>query len=100
MLPNGAAGRIETELRRARGPKLPPAFGGYPVTPDPNDPDIDRLVAQLKREEIDAEDARLSSVDSFALWVQTHPVLGESTRLLDYVSRYGPAFLDFIRALV
>jgi hypothetical protein len=61
--------------------------------------ELDRLVQQLKDEEVHAEDARLSSVESLKLWVQTHPAL-QQLGVIEAINQYGPAVLDLVRRLL
>jgi hypothetical protein len=71
----------------------------HPLPQDENDPELQRLVEQLKLDEVNAEDARLSSVESFQEWLKTRPAL-MYTGVVDMLNQYGPAFLEIIKRLV
>lgn len=54
---------------------------------------------QLQAEEVEADDARLTSVDSLQAWVMTHPALRQMA-IFDQLSQIGPAILQVIRSLL
>lgn len=61
--------------------------------------DLEQLVGQLKAEEVDAEDARLNSLESLELWVRTHPALQQAV-FVENLGQLGPAILQAIRAML
>jgi hypothetical protein len=58
--------------------------------------DLERLVKHLEQEEVEAQKARLSSVESLELWVSRNPAL-QQPGLVEAISVYGPALLEFLR---
>lgn len=61
--------------------------------------ELDQLVAQLREEEVQAEDARLNSLDSFQLWVAAHPALRQM-QIVDSLKEIGPALLEVLKRLL
>jgi hypothetical protein len=61
--------------------------------------DFERLVQHLQEEEVQAQKAQLSSVESLKLWVSKHPSLQQTT-LMETISVYGPAFLEMLRRVL
>ncbi|MDX2257718.1 MAG: hypothetical protein NW205_02270 [Hyphomicrobiaceae bacterium] len=62
-------------------------------------PDLDRLVEHLKAEEAEAREATLSSMESFELWVATHPALRQMG-IPDNLAQLGPALLEVLKRLI
>ncbi len=58
--------------------------------------DLDRLVKHLQEEEVQAQKAKLSSVESLKAWAANHPGL-QQTSLMEAISVYGPAVLEMLR---
>lgn len=69
-----------------------------PGTPEPG-PDLDRLVEHLQSEEGHAQEAHLSSFESFELWLATHPGL-QQPGIYELLSVYGPALLQVVRRML
>jgi len=69
-----------------------------PTAPIPQD-EIDKLVEHLREEEVQAEDARLNSLESFELWVATHPALRQM-QIVDSLKEIGPAILEVVKRLL
>jgi hypothetical protein len=72
----------------------------------PNDPisglpqeDLDQLIGHLQAEEVEAEDARLSSLESLQLWVSTHPAMRQMA-IVENLNQFGPAILLVLRRLL
>lgn len=61
--------------------------------------DLEKLVGHLKDAEVDADDARLNSVESLELWVRTHPALQQAV-FVENLAQLGPALLQAIRAML
>ena len=61
--------------------------------------DLDRLVEHLKAQEVSAEDATLSSVESLQLWIMSHPGL-QQPGIYELINQYGPAILQMIKKLI
>jgi hypothetical protein len=58
--------------------------------------DLDRLVKHLQEEEVQAQKARLSSVESLKVWISKHPAL-QQAGLMETITVYGPAILEILR---
>lgn len=61
--------------------------------------ELNRLVEHLKSEELQADDARLSSVDSLKAWIAEHPTL-QQAGTMEVVQLYGPAILEVIKRML
>ncbi|MGO9544264.1 MAG: hypothetical protein ACLPPF_05665 [Rhodomicrobium sp.] len=61
--------------------------------------DLDRLVKHLQEEEVQAQRAKLSSVESLKVWVSKHPGL-QQTSLMETLSVYGPAVLEMLKRVL
>jgi hypothetical protein len=61
--------------------------------------ELDQLVEQLQAEEIQSEDARLSSVASLQAWIMAHPALRQM-QVFDHLHQIGPALLEVIKRLL
>ncbi len=61
--------------------------------------DLDQLLGHLAAEEVQAEDARLSSLESLQLWMSAHPAM-RNMAILDSLNQYGPAILLVLRRLL
>ncbi len=61
--------------------------------------DFERLVQHLQDEEVQAQQARVSSVESLKVWVSQHPTLQQTT-LMETITVYGPAFLEILRRVL
>jgi hypothetical protein len=61
--------------------------------------ELHRLVEHLKSEELEADDARLTSVDSLKAWIAEHPTL-QQAGAMEIVQLYGPAILEMIRRML
>ena len=61
--------------------------------------DLDRLVEHLQAEEAEAQEAHLSSFESFQAWLATHPGL-QQPGIYDLVNTYGPALLQLVRRML
>ena len=57
------------------------------------------LLQQAQREELQADDARLSSVESFNMWVMSHPALRQM-QIVDSLHQIGPAILEVLKKLL
>ena len=64
-----------------------------------NSEELQQIVAQLQSEEVQADDARISSEESFQLWVMTHPVLRQM-HIVESLSQLAPAILAFVRSML
>jgi hypothetical protein len=58
--------------------------------------DLDRLVKHLQEEEVQAQKARLTSVESLKLWIGKHPSL-QQAGFLEMITVYGPALLEMLK---
>jgi hypothetical protein len=58
--------------------------------------DLDRLVKHLQQEEVQAQKAKLSSVESLRIWISKHPSL-QQLGFLEVVTVYGPAILEILK---
>jgi hypothetical protein len=58
--------------------------------------DLDRLVKHLQDEEVQAQKAKLSSVESLRVWISRHPSL-QQAGFLEMVTVYGPAILEILK---
>jgi hypothetical protein len=58
--------------------------------------DLDRLVKHLQEEEVQAQKAKLSSVESLKVWISKHPSL-QQAGLMETITIYGPAILELLR---
>jgi hypothetical protein len=58
--------------------------------------DLDRLVKHLQQEEVKAQKARLTSVESLRVWISRHPGL-QQAGLLEMITVYGPAILEILK---
>lgn len=57
------------------------------------------LVEQAQREEMSADDARLSSAESFKMWMMSHPALRQM-HIVDQFNQIGPAILEVLKRLL
>jgi hypothetical protein len=64
---------------------------------DDHEDDLRRIAEQLRAEEGSAAEARLSSLESFELWVRSNPLLQQSAKLNELISAYGPALLEILK---
>jgi hypothetical protein len=70
--------------------------------PEPNEADnedLQRLVDHLKEQEITAEDATLSNMESLQAWIMAHPGL-QQPGIYEMINQYGPALLQVLRRMV
>jgi hypothetical protein len=58
--------------------------------------DLDRLVKHLQKEEVQAQKARLGSLESLKVWISKHPSL-QQAGLLEMITVYGPAILEILK---
>jgi hypothetical protein len=58
--------------------------------------DLDRLVKHLQEEEVQAQKARLGSLESLKVWISRHPSL-QQAGLLETITVYGPAILEILK---
>lgn len=63
------------------------------------DEQLNELVRHLEAEERDAQEATLSSLESFNLWIMTHPALRQMA-IVDSVAQLTPAILTVLRRLL
>ncbi len=61
--------------------------------------DFERLVQHLQEEEVQAQRAQLSSVESLKVWVSKHPAFQQTT-IMETISVYGPAFLEVLKRVL
>jgi hypothetical protein len=61
--------------------------------------EMEQLLGHLQAEEVQAEDARLSSLESLQQWVSTHPALRQMN-VFENLHQFGPAFLEVVKRLV
>jgi hypothetical protein len=61
--------------------------------------DLDRLVKHLQEEEVQAQKARLTSVESLRVWISRHPGL-QQAGLLELITVYGPALLEILKRAI
>jgi hypothetical protein len=61
--------------------------------------DLDRLVEHLQSEEREAQEATLSSTESFQLWIMTHPALRQM-QIVESLAQIGPAIIQVLRRLL
>lgn len=66
-----------------------------PISPD----DLDQIVGHLQAEEAASREATLNSLESFQLWVMTHPALRNSA-LAENLAQIAPALFTAIRRLL
>jgi hypothetical protein len=64
-----------------------------------NDDDLGRLAEHLQAEEAEAQEATLSSVESFEAWVAMHPAL-QQMAIVENLAQIGPAILQALRMLL
>lgn len=67
--------------------------------PDDAEPDLDRVVEQLRSEEGHAQETALGSYESLQFWLQTHPGL-QQPGIYDMINTYGPALLQIVRRML
>jgi hypothetical protein len=58
--------------------------------------DLDRLVKHLQEEEVQAQKAKLSSVESLRIWITRHPSL-QQLGFTEMITVYGPAILEILK---
>jgi hypothetical protein len=58
--------------------------------------DLDRLVKHLQAEEVQAQKAKLSSVESLRVWISKHPSL-QQLGFVEMITVYGPAILEILK---
>lgn len=58
-----------------------------------------QLVEQMQKEEVEADDQRLSSLESFELWMRNHPALRQM-QLVNSLKEIGPAILEAVKRLL
>lgn len=63
------------------------------------DDELEQLVDHLRSEEVQAEDARLNSMESFQMWVAAHPALRQM-QIVDSLKEIGPAILEVLKRLL
>jgi len=61
--------------------------------------DLDRLVGHLREQEAEAQEATLSSLESFEMWVATHPALRQM-QAFENIAQIGPALIQVLRRLL
>lgn len=61
--------------------------------------DLDRLVEHLQSEERESQEATLSSMESFQLWVTTHPALRQMAIVQNFTD-IAPAIFQVLRRLL
>lgn len=61
--------------------------------------ELDLLRQQMEKEEFEADDARLSSMESFELWVASHPALRQM-HIVQNLHQIGPALLEALKRLL
>ncbi|MDX2289014.1 MAG: hypothetical protein NW217_09360 [Hyphomicrobiaceae bacterium] len=61
--------------------------------------DLNRLVEHLQAEEKEAQEATLSSLESFEMWVATHPALRQMA-IPENLAQMGPAILEVLKRLL
>ena len=60
---------------------------------------LSELVQHLQAEEEASQASALESVESFNVWVASHPALRQMVAL-DSIAQIGPAILKFLRAML
>ena len=61
--------------------------------------ELEQLLSHMQKEELQADDARLNSMESFELWVRAHPALRQMN-IVEQLSQIGPAILQVLRGLL
>lgn len=69
------------------------------LSPDDLGDGLDRVVGQLQAEEAEAQEAHLSSYESFEFWLKTHPAL-QQPGIYDILVTYGPGLLQVIKRML
>jgi hypothetical protein len=67
--------------------------------PELSPEDLAQLVEHMQKEEIEADDARLSSLESFELWITSHPALRQM-QIVNSLKEIGPAILEVVKRLL
>jgi len=65
----------------------------------PTEEELAELIGHLEQQEATAQEAALSNVDSFRLWVMQHPGL-QQPGIYDMINTYGPALIEMIKRLI
>jgi hypothetical protein len=60
---------------------------------------LNQLVQHLQMQEEASQESALESVESFNLWISSHPALRQMA-IVGSISEIGPAILNFLRALL
>jgi hypothetical protein len=74
------------------------ALPAVPEPPLPED-ELNQLVEHLQAEEVHAEDARLSSIESLQAWISSHPALRQM-HVFEHMHQFGPALLEVVKRLL
>jgi hypothetical protein len=61
--------------------------------------ELDQLVGQLQAEEVQSDDARLSSMESLQMWISSHPALRQM-HVFEHMHQFGPALLEVVKRLL
>jgi hypothetical protein len=76
-----------------------PAVESMQAVPTVPDDELNQLVEHLQAEEVHAEDARLSSVESLQAWISEHPALRQM-HVFEHMHQFGPALLEVVKRLL
>ena len=76
-----------------------PAQQPEPTLDEPEEDQLARIAEHLQAEEVHADDARLTSIESLELWVYQHPAL-QQPGIYEMINQYGPVILQMIRRML